>query len=326
MHLLAEYDSVLRMHLECIHITQSQKKKPQVTLLSNRTQNDLIRSLRTQVRNVILKEIKEAKMFSILLDETTDVSHSEQVSFVVRFVHELQIKKRFIQVCHVKSTTGQDLEEVVMALLSENGLNAENIRGQGYDGAANMSASYKGLQARIQRQNEKALFVHCHALCLNLVLVETAKSSPHFVHLFNLVERLYTFLSSSSKRHAAFIEMQKLLYAEEKTWELKQLSDTRWTCRENALKVLQKVFSAVMQLLKKISDSNPPDPAVGDALLLFCSIHFEFILCLEVATPVFQETAVASAALQLKDVDLAVSYTLEGGRSVQKTSRTEDRK
>ncbi len=84
-----------------------------------------------------------------------------------------------------------------------------------------------------------------------------------------------------------------------------------------------------MQLLKKISDSNPPDPAVGDALLLFCSIHFEFILCLEVATPVFQETAVASAALQLKDVDLAVSYTLEGGRSgrsVQKTSRTEDRK
>ncbi len=151
MHLLAEYDSVLRMHLECIQITQSQKKKPQVTLLSNRTQNDLIRSLGTQVRNV-----KEAKIFSILLDETTDVSHSQQVSFVVRFVHDMQIKERFIQVCQVKSTTGQDLEEVVMALLSENGLNAENIRGQGYDGAANMSASYKGLQVRIQRQNEKS--------------------------------------------------------------------------------------------------------------------------------------------------------------------------
>ncbi len=160
-----------------------------------------------------------------------------------------------------------------MALLSENGMNIANIRGQGYDGAANMSASYKGLQARIQRQNEKALFVHCHAHCLNLVLVETAKSSPHFVRFFNLVERLYIFLSPSSKRHAAFIEMQKLLYAGEKTWELKQLSDTCWACRENALKALQKVFSAIMQLLKKISDSNPPDPAAGDALMLFCSIN-----------------------------------------------------
>ncbi len=37
----------------------------------------------------------------------------------------------------------------------------------------------------------------------------------------------------------------------------------------------------------------------------------------------FQETAVASAALQHKDVDLAVSYT-PGGRSAKKASRTED--
>jgi len=29
-----------------------------------------------------------------------------------------------------------------MSLLSENGLNAENIWGQGYDSAANMNASY----------------------------------------------------------------------------------------------------------------------------------------------------------------------------------------
>lgn len=213
-----------------------------------------------------------------------------------------------------------------MTLLSENGLNAENIRRQGYDGAANMSASYKGLQARIQSQNEKALYVHCHAHCLNQVLVETAKSSLYFVRFFNFVERLYTFLSSSSKRHAAFIEMQKLLYAGEKTWELKRLTDTCWACRENALKALQKVFSAVMQLLKKMSDSNPPDPAAGDALMLFRSINFEFMLCLELATPVFQETAVASAALPRKDVDLAVSYTVvEGVLKMLQELRTESK-
>jgi len=45
-------------------------------------------------------------------------------------------------VCQVKSTCGKALWEVVMSLLSENGLNAENIWGQGYDSAANMNASY----------------------------------------------------------------------------------------------------------------------------------------------------------------------------------------
>ncbi len=75
----------------------------------------------------------------------------------------------------------------------------ENIRGQGYDGAANMSGHYKGLQSRILRQNPKALYVNCQAHCLNAC----------FVSFLNLVEKLYTFMANSSKRHSAFIEMQK---------------------------------------------------------------------------------------------------------------------
>lgn len=68
------------------------------------------------------------------MDETTDVSHAEQVSFVVRYVHNMKIKERFIQVCNVHSTSRDALENLVMALLEENDLKIDNIRGQGYDG------------------------------------------------------------------------------------------------------------------------------------------------------------------------------------------------
>lgn len=54
---------------------------------------------------------------------------------------------------------------------------------------------------------------------------------------------------------------------------------------------------------------DPPDASGGDASILLKSINFEFLVCLEIATPVFQETAYASNALQQKDLDLAVSYT-----------------
>ena len=120
-------------------------------------------------------------MYSILLDETSDVSHKEQVSFVVRYFHQMQIKERFIEVCNVKTTTGQKLENTVFSLLQKNGLELKNMYGQGYDGAANMSGMYKGLQTRIRAHNEKALYVHCKAHCLNLVLVEASKSNKHFV-------------------------------------------------------------------------------------------------------------------------------------------------
>lgn len=78
----------------------------------------------------------------------------------------MKIKERFIQVCNVHSTSRDALENLVMALLEENDLKIEDIRGQGYDGAANMSGHYKGLQSRILKQNPKALYVHCQAHCL----------------------------------------------------------------------------------------------------------------------------------------------------------------
>lgn len=95
--------------------------------------------------------------------------------FVVRYAHDIQL-------CDVQSTTGVQLENLVMHLLKDNQLKAEDIHGQGYDGAVKMSELYKGLQSRIHKQNEKAMYVHAH--CLNLVLVESAKSSIHFVSFF----------------------------------------------------------------------------------------------------------------------------------------------
>ena len=285
VQLLSKYDSTIKMHLDHINKIHSKQKTAQVSLLSNRTQNDIISALATYVRGEILKEMDESKTFSILLDETTDVSHVEQVSFVVRFVHQMEIKERFLQVCDVSGTTAKELGDVVMTVLEENGLKVEDIRGQGYDGAANISGGYSGLQSRIKSHNEKALYVHCHAHCLNLVLVESAKSSQPFVRFFNLVESLYTFLARSPKRHAAFVTLQQTMYPGQRVCELKRLSDTRWACREDALRSLKKVLSAVVKLLQNMADSDPPDSAAGDARMLLRSIDFEFILCMEITTP-----------------------------------------
>lgn len=152
----------------------------------------------------------------------------------------MTIKERFVQLCDVASTTGEALENVVMKLLEQNNFNIQDVCGQGYDGAANMSGRYIGLQSRIQRQNERGLYVHCHAHCLNFVLVESAKSNKRF-------ERLYTFIANSTKRHAAFVDTQKDMNPDQCVLELQRLSDTWWSCREDALKTIRKVLPAALQ-------------------------------------------------------------------------------
>ena len=84
----------------------------------------------------------------------------------------------------------------------------------------------------------------------------------------------------------------------ERVIQLQKLSDTRWACREKALKALNKVMDAVVKVLTDLTVQEPPDTAAGDARMYLNAIDFEFLLCLAIATPVFDVTALASDALQ----------------------------
>ncbi|KAI4818620.1 hypothetical protein KUCAC02_003927 [Chaenocephalus aceratus] len=68
-----------------------------------------------------------------------------------------------------------------------------------------------------------------------------------------------------------------------------------------------------MQYLEDLRKCEPPDLAAGDAKILLRSINFQFLLCLEITTPVFLETSMAYNALQQKDLDLAAAYTVVDG-------------
>lgn len=170
--LLSQNYTVLKLQLDVIKEKQASKQRPQVFFLSNRTQNDRLKAFGFYVKRVIQKEVMEASLFSILLDETTVVLHIEQASFVVHYVQDMTIKEYFIALCDFQTTTGKVLEKLV--ILEENQLRVEDICGQGTTG-----------QSRVQTQNEMALYVHYHVYCLNLVLMESAKSSIHFVDFFS---------------------------------------------------------------------------------------------------------------------------------------------
>ena len=66
--------------------------------------------------------------------------------------------------------TGRYIAEKIMEFLKDNDLPVENIRGQGYDGASNMSSERIGIQAQIREVSPPATYIHCSSHQLNLVL------------------------------------------------------------------------------------------------------------------------------------------------------------
>ena len=124
----------------------------------------------------IVEDIKLAQIFTIMMDETTDVSGKELASIEVRFIDSKDIiQERLIGLSAVSITDAHTLLTVLKYTLTSHGLSLSQIRGQCYYGASNISGQYSGLQARVKLESSKALYVHCYVHCLNLVLVDATK-------------------------------------------------------------------------------------------------------------------------------------------------------
>ena len=122
------------------------------------------------IQKQILSDISQRKYFSILADETTDVSQTEQLNLSVRFIKDTKVHEQFLCFVRVSSTTGKDLASTILTQLSQLGLNLEHMRGQGYDGASNMSGKYCGVQARVKELYPLAMNTHCCNHVLKLVI------------------------------------------------------------------------------------------------------------------------------------------------------------
>lgn len=68
------------------HVRRVTSEETHVHYLSKKIQHEFISLLSTKIQGYILNELKQAIYYSIILDCTPDVNHTEQMTFVVRFV------------------------------------------------------------------------------------------------------------------------------------------------------------------------------------------------------------------------------------------------
>ena len=107
------------------------------------------------------------------MHETADVSNKEQVSVCLRYIHDGQPAETFVGFYEVKSTKGKALFKQISDVLNKMELRIENVDGQCYDGASNISGKQKGVATRVKEVAPKDIYVHCYGHLLNLALQDT---------------------------------------------------------------------------------------------------------------------------------------------------------
>jgi hypothetical protein len=151
-----------------------------------------------KIIHTIVDQIKKCKCFSLIIDFTPDITHIDQLSFIVRYNYEGIPIKRFIQFIPSCGHKANDMKKAVLDRLESLDININDCRDQAYDTANNMSGHYNGLQAKIKELNPLAVYRPCAAHSLNLVGTHAVRCSNEVAQFFPRV--LYTFFSGSTHK------------------------------------------------------------------------------------------------------------------------------
>ncbi|GBO17453.1 hypothetical protein AVEN_129047-1 [Araneus ventricosus] len=123
-------------------------------------QNKLINTFGHLIQSQIVTNVRKYNFYTVLADETTDISQIEQFSFLcIRYFEDqsYKIREDFLTFVPVYHFTGAGLDNTALETLSSLGLDLKKMRGQGYDGAATMRGQFRGVQASIKEKLPQAL-------------------------------------------------------------------------------------------------------------------------------------------------------------------------
>ena len=300
---VSQFDVGFKNFLES-HITNH------ASYLSPTIQNEFINLVSAKVQSEIIKEIQEAKYYSIIFDSTPDVSHKDQLTEIIRYVklsdNKYTIEERFVGFINTTEKTGEGIALEIKAALIQNGLSLADVRGQGYDNGANMAGKYKGVKAILQKENPLARYIPCCAHSLNLVGVHAASINADVVTFFGTIQALYTFFSSSTSRWEKISSVTEI--------SLKKHTDTRWCSKANAVSAVYEQLEQIILLLNEMKDNH----SLGDALSVAKSLHrqinsYKFIVFITIWNLILEKINKVNLALQKKDQDIYRSSLLIKG-------------
>lgn len=297
---LSKYDPVLKEHL--MRLKQSTcELKASASYLAPATQNEFINVLANHVKEMLVMDIKSARYFGIMFDSTPDVSHTDQMSEVIRYVKihngKVEVKEVFLGFFPLKGKKAVDLSCEILKNLERDGLDIRMCRTQGYDNAATMSEIHGGVQAILKGKNKKAIFNGCVDHSLNLCGQHSFAENALYVTSFGTIETMYSFFAASTHRWNILVDHTGV--------SVKRLSTTRWSAHYAAVKPVKEKFDECVAAIEALCDLNENLDTRGTAQGLLPAVcDFTFLCYLYFWCDVLEEVNLTQQYLQTKGLTL----------------------
>ncbi|XP_028418765.1 zinc finger MYM-type protein 1-like [Dendronephthya gigantea] len=283
-----------------------------ITYLSAHSQNEFIQLIGHQLQKQIAKEIEEAHMYSVMADTTPDVSHKDRLALACRYVDANgQPRERLMSLTEAKDKTGEGGAREIIEALNKHEINLDDLCFQSYDYAASMSGRFNGVQKKIQdKLGRRIPYMPCLAHRSNTVIEHSCEASAIITELFNVLEELYVFFTSSTKRISSLKE--HIDDADiDNPLQLRNLSKTRWVARAESIKAVWSTYEAILKSLTDLKErSTDGKTKTASSGLLAKITQFDFIVCIMFMKNIMYKTKRMTEILQKEELNIIDAITI----------------
>ena len=269
---------------------------------------ELLECIAEDIYKSNLKRVSAAPMFTLLIDESTDIAVSKHLVVYVRILDDkFQPQTLFLK--NVTITDPKSDSEVLFNALSsalhnddkECDIELKNCVGFGSDGAAVMLGNTKGVATRVKDCSPHAINIHCMAHRFNLATCQATKKIPDMKEFENVVADLYKYFggSKSGNRKCELEHIAKVM--DEKLVKLKECHEIRWIAMYEAVRAVFLSWKCLMAYFKDKKDQKSMSfyQAISD---------LNFIRILALLMDILPSLAVVTQQLQKRTLDISTVY------------------
>ncbi|XP_015270585.1 PREDICTED: zinc finger MYM-type protein 1-like [Gekko japonicus] len=276
--------------------------------------NEMLEIMAHNVLRTLAREIRKAVYYSIIIDEITDITTQKQVSFCFRIATEDMFVKEFFFGFY---ETAETLSSVLNDILCHFDLSLDRCRGQCYDGALHVARHLSEVQALVKAEEPRALYVHCFANVVNLVVQDMSENVTMCRSFLSELSDMITFVKTSPKCLAFSKHFQQA-----ENINLRQFYSTGWTVRAASLEAVASNYGELIQLFENVSSEEGGDPGAkadgyAQSLWSFSSYFMLQLLLLVFGCLDTLNTALQKSNLQFHQAELLFASAKESTKQLQ---------
>ena len=137
-----------------------------------KSKNESIHINGKHAKENIFDRIRKANYFAIIQYSVLDISHTDQISFICRYVvvedKEVEVRESFLGFITEHWKTAHDIKKMILDRLEKKKLAFKKCWGIGFDNAVCIAGAHSGVQRLLRNINGKAKCVSFSYHSLNL--------------------------------------------------------------------------------------------------------------------------------------------------------------